>query len=171
MPDTLLQIAILTIFPAGMVLAAISDLFTMTVSNRLTLTLAAAFFVIALWSGMSLETIGIHVAVCIGALVVGIAMFAPGWIGGADAKLIAASALWLGPESLGYYLLYSAVVGGVMTVILLKMREIPLPEWACNQPWIARLHRADKGVPYCIALAAAGLSAYTHSDVFALAVV
>ena len=41
--DSVMQIAILTIFPIAMVLAASSDLFTMTVSNRLTGGLAAAF--------------------------------------------------------------------------------------------------------------------------------
>jgi len=166
---TLVEIAVLTVFPVAMVMAAVSDLFTMTVSNRLTVGLAAAFFVVAPLSGMDLETIGIHVAVCLGMLAVGIALFAPGWIGGGDAKLIAATALWLGLAPLGHYLFVSAISGCALTVILLKFRSVPLPAWAGEQPWIARLHRADRGAPYCIALAVAGLSAYTQGELFALA--
>ena len=167
--DSVLQIVVLTVFPITMVLAAFSDLFTMTVSNRLTGGLAAAFFVVAPLSGMGFETLGIHVAVCLGMLVFCIAMFAMGWVGGGDAKLIAATALWLGPAPLIYYLVMATLVGGVMAIMLLKFRTMPLPVWAGQQPWVTRLHRADSGAPYCIALAIGGLSAYPTSELFALA--
>ena len=164
--DRLLPIVALTVFPAGMVLAACSDLFTMRVSNRLTLGLALSFFVVAPWSGLSLETIGIHVAICLVMLAAGIAMFAPGWIGGGDAKLIAATSLWLGLEPLGHYLVAAAIYGCLLTLVLLRFRTMPLPAWAGGQDWIARLHRADRGAPYCIALAIAGLSAYPTTELF-----
>ena len=141
----------------------------MTVSNRLTVGLAAAFFVVAPLSGMGLETIGLHVAVCLGMLVFGIAVFAMGWVGGGDAKLIAATSLWLGLAPLLHYLVIASLAGGVMTIVLLKFRTMPLPAWAGQQPWITRLHSADRGAPYCIALAVAGLSAYPSSKLFALA--
>ena len=167
--DSVLQIAILTIFPIAMVLAALSDLFTMTVSNRLTGALAAAFFIVAPLSGMGLEAIGLHVAVCLGMLVLGIAAFAMGWVGGGDAKLIAATGLWLGLAPLPHYLIVATICGGVMALVLLKFRTVPLPVWADRQQWIARLHRADCGAPYCIALGIAGLSAYPSSQLFSLA--
>ena len=167
--DSFLQIAVLTVFPVAMVLAALSDLFTMTVSNRLTAGLAVAFFIVAPMSGMGLETIGLHVAVCLGLLALCIAMFAMGWLGGGDAKLIAATGLWLGLAPLLHYLIVAALVGGAMAIVLLKFRTVPLPAWADEQAWITRLHRADCGAPYCIALAIGGLSAYPTSELFALA--
>lgn len=169
MPDTVAQIAVLTVFPAAMVLAGLSDLFTMRVSNRLTLALAAAFFVVAPAVGMDLETIGVHLAVGLVMLAICVALFAPGWIGGGDAKLIAVTGLWLGLEPLGHYLLVSAFVGCALTLAILKFRGVPLPEWAGNQPWIARLHRADRGAPYCVALSIAALSAYPTGELFRLA--
>ena len=40
----------LLLFPALMAFAASSDLFTMTISNRVSLVLVGGFFVLAVWS-------------------------------------------------------------------------------------------------------------------------
>jgi len=50
----------LLFFPALMAFAASSDLFTMTISNRLSLALVGGFAVLAVFSGMSLPVIGLH---------------------------------------------------------------------------------------------------------------
>ena len=86
----------LLLFPALMAFAASSDLLTMTISNRLSLLLASSFFLLALITGMSFGIIGMHLAA--GALVLAVCFgfFAMGWIGGGDAKLAAATALWFG---------------------------------------------------------------------------
>ena len=52
----------LLLFPALMAFAASSDLFTMTISNRLSLALTGGFFLMALITGMSLPAIGMPVA-------------------------------------------------------------------------------------------------------------
>src|ERR1043165_6964708 len=85
----------LLLFPALMAFAAWSDLFTMTISNRISLILVGAFFVLALWSGMPFHAIGLHGAAALAVLVVTFTFFVCGWIGGGDAKLAAATALWL----------------------------------------------------------------------------
>jgi prepilin peptidase CpaA len=51
-------------------------------------------------------------------------------------------------------------VGGAMTLFLLQARRIPLPDSLAGTRWIARLHAANTGVPYGIALAIAGLLVY-----------
>ncbi len=56
------EIAILLIFPAMMAFAAASDLFTMTISNRVSLILVAGFMVLAIVTGMSWATIGMHLS-------------------------------------------------------------------------------------------------------------
>ena len=48
-------------------------------------------------------------------LAVTFVFFALGWIGGGDAKLAAATALWLGFDHLLKYLLYASLFGGVLT--------------------------------------------------------
>ncbi|MFX5734403.1 prepilin peptidase, partial [Acinetobacter baumannii] len=81
------ELAILLVFPAMMAFAAASDLFTMTISNRVSLILIAGFVVLALVTGMSWEVIGMHALAGLAVLVITFAFFAFGWIGGGDAKL------------------------------------------------------------------------------------
>ncbi len=150
----------LLLFPTLMAFAASSDLLTMTISNRICLILAGGFFVLAPFAGLSLADIGAHAGA--GALVLAIAFgcFARGWIGGGDAKLAAATALWFGFEHLLEYLLYASLLGGVLTVLLLQFRTWPMPGMLARQVWACRLHEKNAGVPYGIALAAAALLVY-----------
>jgi prepilin peptidase CpaA len=150
----------LLLFPALMAFAASSDLFTMTISNRITLVLAGGFFALALWSGMSLNDVLWHMAAAIAVLTVSFVFFARGWIGGGDAKLAAATALWFGFDHLMAYLLYASIFGGVLTLVMIRFRLMTLPKALAEQEWVKRLHRLDGGVPYGIALAAAAILIY-----------
>src|SRR4029078_13556038 len=93
----------LTIFPAARAFAAATDLITMTVPNRIVLALVAGFFLAAPFAGLNWSDIGVHTAAACAAVIVGFGLFAPGWIGGGDAKLFAATALWLRPHLLFHY--------------------------------------------------------------------
>jgi len=153
----------LVLFPAMMAFAASSDFLTMTISNRVSLTLVAGFFLLALLVGLSGSAILWHVGA--GSLVLAVAFgcFAMGWIGGGDAKLAAATALWFGFEYLLPYLLCASLFGGVLTYLLLQFRKMPLPPLLARQEWAQRLHSKDGGVPYGIALAAAALFIYPET--------
>jgi prepilin peptidase CpaA len=169
MPQLLHTLAFF-VFPLCMIVAAVSDLMTMTIGNRLNLMLAAAFLVLALLSGMDLPTIGIHVAVAAAVLALAFACFAFGWVGGGDAKFAAATVLWLGwPEALSFIALAS-VFGGMLTLTILAFRRAVLPGFVVRQPWIARLHHEESGVPYGVALAAAGLAVYPATSWIMMAV-
>jgi prepilin peptidase CpaA len=150
----------LVMFPALMAFAASSDLLTMTISNRLSLALAGGFFLLTLITGMGLTAIGMHLAAGALVLMVCFGFFAMGWIGGGDAKLAAATALWFGFDYLLDYLVYASLFGGVLTVLLIQFRRLPLPAVLARQGWILKLHDAGSGVPYGIALAAAALIVY-----------
>src|SRR6188508_2883702 len=126
----------LLLFPALMAFAASSDLFTMTISNRVTLVLVAGFFALALFTGMSFDAVLWHMAAAAAVLAVTFTFFAQGWIGGGDAKLAAATALWLGFAHLLDYLLYASLFGGVLTLALLQFRKLPLPGVLSRQGWI-----------------------------------
>lgn len=154
----------LLLFPALMAFAASSDLFTMTISNRVSLALAAAFLLLTVITGMSLTAFGWHVAAAALVLVVAFGFFSQGWIGGGDAKLAAATSLWFGFEHLLDYMVYAALFGGVLTLLLLEFRKFPLPLVLARQPWIERLHEKGGGVPYGIALAASALMVYPHTN-------
>jgi prepilin peptidase CpaA len=150
-------IALLVIFPAAMAYAAASDLVSMTISNWLCLGLVATFALCALLLGLSWSEIGGHFAAGGLVLLICFGLFAAGWIGGGDAKLAAATALWLGFAQLMPYLLLASVFGGALTLLILKLRSQPLPALAENWSWARRLHSAKEGVPYGIALAFSAL--------------
>jgi len=157
------DVVLLSLFPAAMAFAAASDLLSMTISNRLSLFLAAGFFLAAALIGMPIVQVGWHVAASMSVLAVAFGLFAAGWIGGGDAKFAAATALWLGFPQLLEYFLFASLFGGVMTLLLLRARAWPLPGVFAGTRWIERLHAPDTGIPYGIALAAAGLMVYPHT--------
>ena len=160
----MLDLARLIVFPALMAFAAASDLFTMTISNRVSLALVAAFLVLAPLTGMGLEQILYHFGAAAIVLLVAFGCFAMGWMGGGDAKVLAAASLWFGFSYLLEYLLYASVFGGALTLLLLQFRQWPLPYMLAGQAWLLRLHAKDSGIPYGIALAIGALMLYPETD-------
>ena len=156
----------LVIFPLLMAFAGFSDLFTMRISNKLVLALIVGFFALALFVGLPLSEIGMHLACAALVLVFAFAFFAFGWIGGGDAKLISATTLWLGLGMMLPYLIYASLLGGALTLILLAARRYPLPDRLRAVKWVDRLHDSKTGVPYGIALAVAGILVYSDSVIF-----
>jgi prepilin peptidase CpaA len=150
----------LALFPALMAFAASSDLITMTISNRVSIILVGGFLALALMSGMPTMEVLSHVGAGVLVLVVTFGFFTCGWIGGGDAKLAAATAMWFGFDYLLNYLLYASLLGGALTLLLLELRLVPLPGLLAGQFWAQRLHRKDGDIPYGIALAAAALLVY-----------
>src|SRR5258707_3872476 len=119
----MLDIARLLLFPALMAFAAASDLLTMTISNRVSLALAAGFLVLAILSGMGLYDVLSHIGAGAAILVVAFACFAMGWIGGGDAKVAAAAALWFAFGHLLNYLLLAPAFPCARTLFLLTVRQ------------------------------------------------
>ncbi len=60
----------------------------------------------------------------------------------------------------------ASVFGGLLTLLILYWRTALLPEFALKVNWIARLHHAKTGIPYGIALAAAGLMVYPNTAIW-----
>ena len=158
-----LELAILGIFPTIVALAGSFDLFTMKIPNWMPLALAAGFFCLAPFIGLEWTQFAAHVGVGAAMLLAGILFFARGWIGGGDAKLFAATALWVGHEHILHYAALAAIAGGVLTVFILLARSLPLPAALARQQWLARLHDSGNGVPYGIALAIGALVVYPHT--------
>ncbi|MGV8995700.1 MAG: A24 family peptidase [Parvibaculaceae bacterium] len=160
----------IAVFSAAMIFAGVRDLTTMTIPNWLTLTLTLAFFVVALVAGMSLSDIAQHTVICFITLIVGMVFFSRGWIGGGDAKLMAAVALWMGWGQALPYFVIASVLGGGLTLAILGYRNLPLPAFVVRQAWAVRLHDRAEGVPYGLALAVAGLLIFPDTEIFRLAV-
>lgn len=161
--NDIIGLAILAVFPLCMIFATFFDLFTMTIPNKITLCLIAAFAVFAPLAGMGWETALWHVGVAIAVLVVGFGLFSLGVMGGGDAKLLAASALWFGTAFTLPYLLVASVLGGLLTLVIVIARRIMVPDRLLAIGWIARLLDKKQGIPYGVALGPAALYVFAGS--------
>lgn len=156
------------VFPAAMAFAGAMDLFTMTIPNRISMVLVAVFAALAVINGIPLEKLATHIAAGFLVLVIGFVMFAKGWLGGGDAKLLAATSLWLGFDHLLPYMLWASVLGGGLALLLLGYRTMLPPRWALGQQWALHLHNGKTGMPYGIALAGAALIIYPSTAWYAV---
>jgi prepilin peptidase CpaA len=165
----LAEILVIALVPAILAAAGVWDLASFTIPNFLSLALIGLFAVFALAVGLTLPQVGLHLLAGFAGLFLGFAMFALGWIGGGDAKLFAAVALWLGFSDLLPYALLASVFGGFLTLGLLVARQWPLPAMLARQAWVLRLHDAQGGIPYGVALAAGAFFVLPHTEIFRLA--
>jgi prepilin peptidase CpaA len=162
----MLEAAIFVIFPFCMVFAAVSDILSMTIANRVSLILIAAFAVLAPLTGMEWSVFGWHFAA--GAVVLGVTftLFAIGGMGGGDAKLLAATAVWMGLSmELVQYLVYTAFIGGVLTILILSYRKSPLAVYTGQNMFLKHFANDKAGVPYALALGIGGLFVYPQTPV------
>lgn len=165
----MIEAAVLLFFPILVVFAAWSDLLTMTISNRVSMALVAGFFPLAYLAGATPETMLLHLSCGAVVLAISFVLFCLHQMGGGDAKLTAAIAVWFGWGHVLEFALIFSVLGGFLTLGLLFVRTIPLPPALMRHEWIARLHDRETGIPYGIALAIAGLLIYPETIVWLLA--
>jgi prepilin peptidase CpaA len=147
-----------------MLWAAASDLVTMKIRNDLVLCLLAIYAILAPLCGLGWMDMAQDAVVAVGVLLAMFVLFGLGWIGGGDAKLTTVVALWLGAGHTVAFLLLTAILGGALTIALLGLRSVPLPIQCLGVSWIERLHARKTGIPYGVAIAAAGLLTFmdTH---------
>lgn len=163
-----LQTLLLLIFPVLVITAALRDVTSYTIPNWLSLALVAGFPVAALALGLPLPVIGVNFAIGAAALVAGMVMFSLGWIGGGDAKLFAAAALWLGLTPALTFLAVTGISGGALAVGLLGLRSAHIRPFVPHGPaWLARLAEPGENVPYGVAIAVGALAAFPASALVA----
>lgn len=147
----------LSVFTILLLAAAYSDVITMRIPNAISVALVLCFLLDALVTGASIERTLLHLMSGALMLAAGFGLFASGLVGGGDVKLASGIATWVGISGSLDFMLTTAVFGGVLTIVLLIFRSIRLPVAAQGWGWLARLHHKGTGVPYGVALAAAGL--------------
>jgi len=165
----LAEVLVLALLPLLLAAAAGWDLASFTIPNFLQVALLAGFAVLAVALHLGASAIGLHLLAGLIGLLLGLVLFALGYVGGGDAKLFAVVLLWLGLKDLMPYTLVATVLGGVLTLGLLALRRLPLPAVLARQSWILRLHGSKAGVPYGVALAAGVLVVLPGTDIFRLA--
>lgn len=158
------------VFPILVIVAALKDVTSFTIPNWISGALILAFFPAALAAGLPLSALGMNLAIGFGALIAGMIMFALGWIGGGDAKLFAASGLWLGAAPAPMFVLVTALAGGALAVMLVNIRSSWIRGLIPAGPaWVERLREPKGDAPYGVAIAAGALAAFPQCAIFASA--
>ncbi len=125
--------------------AAVVDIRTFTISNRL--NLAIALLAPLFWWATGIEfwpDAAIRVGVAIGVFLLFAVAFQVGMMGGGDVKLAAALALWFAPGDTLRLVVLMSLAGGVLTLIVLGVHR-------------ARKLEGRPEVPYGVAIAFGGL--------------
>lgn len=161
--------AILLVLPFCLATAAITDLMTMTIPNRVSAAAVIAFVLLAPLMGVDLSTIGMSFAAALIVFAACFALFALNVMGGGDAKLLTAAALWFGFDpSLFVFLVTVAYVGGAITLLFLLLRSQANTVMAMGLRLPASLVTADK-IPYGIAIAIAGFITFPQAPIVRMA--
>jgi prepilin peptidase CpaA len=133
---------------ASLLLAALSDYRAFRIPNIFPALLLIAFLGTRLMTSFSPQDIGhlIHFAV---ALVIGMLLFQMRWVGGGDAKLYAGTAIWFSGLDAAYLIAATGLSGFLLAVAYFLSRKLGRSQ----DP----VKRADRRIPYGIAIAAGGL--------------
>lgn len=160
----MLEALIFVVFPFCMVFAAVSDMLSMTIANRVSLVLVAAFAIVAPFTGMEWSAYGMHLTAGLLVLSVTFGLFAIGAMGGGDAKLLAATSVFFGLNmSLMNYLVISTLIGGAVTLGIMVYRKSPMAVFTGHNLFLRHFADEKAGIPYGIALGIGGLIAYPES--------
>ena len=151
--DLLLIVLLEWGFAIAMLASAALDIRSRRLPNWMNLVVALGFLPWAWASGLAWDQIAIHVGIGIAVLGVGFVLFAAGVIGGGDAKLGAAIALWVGFSfDLLRFFIVMSLAGGVLAVFALI--------------WQGTTRRQlTRALPYGVAIGVAGLDYwFRHSQ-------
>jgi prepilin peptidase CpaA len=157
----MIDLLALTLFPTLMLAAAICDLLTMRIPNWLNGVAALSLLPMAALMGMPLDVLQWHVLAGVVMLVSGFGLFARGYIGGGDAKLMAAAGLWVGWSALLPFVLVTTLAGGALAILYKLWQLVRADCEVRDVVWLRRVFRADLELPYGIAIATGGLWVYS----------
>ncbi|WP_199200481.1 A24 family peptidase [Alkalicaulis satelles] len=158
---------ILLLALAGLMLAAAwTDATRFLIPNWISGALIVLWIPAAFALGYGWTGAGLALLTGFAVLAAGLALWAPGWLGGGDVKLLAAGALWFGWPDAVAFLVWSMLAGGVLAVALVLARRIAptIPQMAGRLTGTALAPGAP--APYGIAIAAGALIALPRSQIF-----
>ena len=137
--------ALVVLLAAMLVWAAVVDVRTFTISNKLNLAIALMAPLFWWATGIDLwPDAAIRVAVAVGVFLLFAIAFQLGAMGGGDVKLAAALALWFAPGDTVRLIILMSLAGGLLTLVVL---------------WVHRARKKEgrPEVPYGVAIAFGGL--------------
>jgi len=151
-----------------MLAASWNDMTSMKIPNWISLALLGGFLMIAPFVDMSWGAFGTHILVGLLCFVIGIILFAVGGMGGGDAKLFAATAIWWVWSDLLVYVIFTAIAGGALALFLLLGRQF-IPVKLLTTDWMHRLFKDEKRMPYGLALAFGAIVTMLRTETYPIA--
>ena len=158
----------ISVFPAALLIAAANDIYEFKIPNWVSIILVCAYPVAGLAVGAAPSVVLEGLLFGAGALALGFGLFAARIVGGGDAKLFAAITPWIGAGALGSFLLYTAIAGLVLAIVMGTFRTLPVLPIYARAPWLIELHGRSKDLPYAVALGGGGLLSFSQTPFFQL---
>ncbi|WP_300973430.1 prepilin peptidase [Sphingomonas sp. LHG3406-1] len=140
---------------ALLVLSALQDAVMLKISNYLSAAVLLLGIVAAVIAGPTLNLWENGVAFIL-SLAIGTFLFGRGILGGGDVKLFAATVLWFDLGGALRLVVWTALAGGVLAVLIIAMRVMPWPEAIRSR---IKVLQPKSGIPYGIAIAAGAIIA------------
>ena len=146
MSDFIFSELLLAVLALLLVVAAVIDVRTYTISNRLNLAVASIAPLYWLSSGLPLwPGVAIQLALGAGVFALFAIAFYVGMMGGGDVKLAAAIALWFPPAATLGFLVYMSLAGGIVTLVVVALHKL-------------RSKEGKPEIPYGVAIAIGALA-------------
>ena len=164
---TVIEAAIFVILPLCLAMAAFTDILTMKIPNRVSVVLAVSFFAVAPFSGMDLATFGWSIVAAVTVFAACFALFAFNVMGGGDAKILSAAALWYGFNmDLAAFLILTGFFGGMLAMVILFIRANQDVLLVTPLPIPMHIFKQRAGIPYGVAIGVAAFATFPDSQIF-----
>jgi prepilin peptidase CpaA len=161
---------LLSVFPAALLIAAANDIYEFKIPNWISILLVAVYPLAGLAVGAGPHILVEGALIGAAALTIGFCLFAARIVGGGDAKLLAATAPWMGLGSLGLFLFQTAIAGLVLAMAMSLFRKLPVLPVYAHASWLIRLHERKKDLPYAVAIASGALLSFSQTPYFQLVI-
>lgn len=153
----LIDLAIATLFIGLLCVAAGSDIADLRIPNRISVALAALYPFHIVARGGDVDWQGALIVAAL-SFAVGALGFMAGLVGGGDAKLFAAVALWCGPAGIFDLVTLTGIIGGLLGLIMVtRLRFVLARSFEAVGATVVRNAFLRHVIPYGVAIAAAGL--------------
>lgn len=165
----MISLMALAAFPAALLIAALNDLYEFKIPNWVSIALVVSYFAAGLAIRAPMPVVFEGAALASGALVIGFALYAGNIIGGGDAKLFAATVMWIGASSFVEFFMNMALAGAGIALALVLFRKSPVLPIYAHAGWLLRLHQRPSDMPYGVAICIGGLLTFQQTAYFRLA--
>lgn len=145
------------LFMGAMVVVLYTDLTKQVIPGWITLALLVIFLPMAISSGLDLQTIALSVGAGLMIFMAGFGCYTIGILDGPEIKLAAVSALWLGPGAALLYVLWTAILGTMVTFAILALRRKRAIE-------AGEAYRKEAFLPYGPGMALAAIILFPQSS-------